>query len=82
MKFTKSIQETDIQTLLSSYEQELKEAKKKYEKLLKQMKKARSEYHYYNLSDEAEVLYEDIAELQMTITDLRKQKKLAEIDAF
>jgi predicted nucleic acid-binding Zn-ribbon protein len=69
MKFTKSIQE---------YEQDLKEAKKKYEKLLKQMKKARSEYHYYNLSDEAEVLYEDIAELQMTITDLRKQKKLAE----
>jgi predicted nucleic acid-binding Zn-ribbon protein len=69
MKFTKSIQE---------YEQDLKEAKKKYEKLLKQMKKARSEYHYYNLSDEAEVLYEDIAELQMMITDLRKQKKLAE----
>jgi len=69
MNFTKSIQE---------YEQDLKESKKKYEKLLKQMKKARSEYHYYNLSDEAEVLYEDIAELQMTITDLRKQKKLAE----
>jgi predicted nucleic acid-binding Zn-ribbon protein len=69
MKFTKSIQE---------YEQDLKESKKKYEKLLKQMKKARSEYHYYNLSDEAEVLYEDIAELQMMITDLRKQKKLAE----
>jgi predicted nucleic acid-binding Zn-ribbon protein len=72
MNFTKSIQE---------YEQDLKEAKKKYEKLLKQMKKARSEYHYYNLSDEAEVLYEDIAELQMTITDLRKQKKLTEISA-
>lgn len=70
MNFTKSIQE---------YEQDLKESKKKYEKLLKQMKKARSEYHYYNLSDEAEVLYEDIAELQMTITDLRKQKKLAEL---
>ena len=69
MKFTKSIQE---------YEQDLKESKKKYEKLLKQMKKARSEYHYYNLSDEAEVLYEDIAELQMMITELRKQKKLAE----
>lgn len=66
---------------LTEYERELKEGKKKYEKLLKQMKKARSEYHYYNLSDEAEVLYEDIAELQMTITDLRKQKKLAEIDA-
>ncbi|NDB86455.1 MAG: hypothetical protein EB127_27725 [Alphaproteobacteria bacterium] len=69
MNFTKSIQE---------YEQDLKESKKKYEKLLKQMKKARSEYHYYNLSDEAEVLYEDIAELQMMITELRKQKKLAE----
>ena len=46
------------------------------------MKKARTEYHYYNLSDEAEVLYEDIADLQIRITDLRKQKKLAEIDAF
>jgi len=67
MNYSKSIQD---------YEKELKEAKKKYEKLIKQMKKARTEYHYYNLSDEAEVLYEDIADLQMTITDLRKQKKL------
>jgi predicted nucleic acid-binding Zn-ribbon protein len=72
MNYSKSIQD---------YEKDLKESKKKYEKLLKQMKKARTEYHYYNLSYEAEVLYEDIAELQMTITDLRKQKKLAEIDA-
>ena len=73
MNYSKSIQD---------YEKELKEAKKKYEKLIKQMKKARTEYHYYNLSDEAEVLYEDIADLQMRITDLRKQKKLAEIDVF
>jgi predicted nucleic acid-binding Zn-ribbon protein len=72
MNYSKSIQD---------YEKELKEAKKKYEKLIKQMKKARTEYHYYNLSDDAEVLYEDIADLQMRITDLRKQKKLAEIDA-
>lgn len=72
MNYSKSIQD---------YEKELKEGKKKYEKLLKQMKKARTEYHYYNLSDDAEVLYEDIADLQMRITDLRKQKKLAEIDA-
>jgi predicted nucleic acid-binding Zn-ribbon protein len=72
MNYSKSIQD---------YEKELKEAKKKYDKLLKQMKKARSSYQYENLADEAEVLYEDIAELQMMITDLRKQKKLAEIDA-
>jgi predicted nucleic acid-binding Zn-ribbon protein len=71
MNYSKSIQD---------YEKDLKEAKKKYDKLLKQMKKARSSYQYENLADEAEVLYEDIAELQMTITDLRKQKKLAEID--
>ena len=71
MNYSKSIQD---------YEKELKEGKKKYEKLLKQMKKARSSYQYENLADEAEVLYEDIAELQMMITDLRKQKKLAEID--
>jgi len=72
MNYSKSIQD---------YEKDLKEAKKKYDKLLKQMKKARSSYQYENLADEAEVLYEDIAELQMIITDLRKQKKLAEIDA-
>lgn len=71
MNYSKSIQD---------YEKDLKEAKKKYDKLLKQMKKARSSFQYENLSDEAEVLYEDIAELQMIITDLRKQKKLAEID--
>jgi predicted nucleic acid-binding Zn-ribbon protein len=63
---------------IAQYEQDLKNAKKKYDKLLKQMKKATSEYQYYNLSDEAEVLYEDIADLQMTIADLRKQKKLAQ----
>lgn len=61
---------------LSQYEQDLKESKKKYEKLLKQMKKARSEHQYYNLYDEAELLYEDIADLQLRIADLRKQKKL------
>ena len=72
MNYSKSIQD---------YEKALKEGKKKYEKLLKQMKKARSSYQYENLADEAEVLYEDIAELQMMITDLRKKKKLAEIDA-
>ena len=71
MNYSKSIQD---------YEKDLKEAKKKYDKLLKQMKKARSSFQYENLADEAEVLYEDIAELQMIITDLRKQKKLAEID--
>ena len=71
MNYSKSIQD---------YEKDLKEAKKKYDKQLKQMKKARSSYQYENLADEAEVLYEDIAELQMIITDLRKQKKLAEID--
>jgi predicted nucleic acid-binding Zn-ribbon protein len=72
MNYSKSIRD---------YEKDLKEAKKKYEKLLRQMKKARSEYHYYNLSDEAEVLYEDIADIQMIVTDLRKQKKLTEISA-
>jgi len=72
MNYSKSIRD---------YEKDLKEAKEKYEKLLRQMKKARSEYQYYNLSDEAEVLYEDIADIQMIVTDLRKQKKLTEISA-
>ena len=56
MNYSKSIQE---------YEKDLKESKKKYDKLLKKMKKATSSYQYENLADEAEVLYEDIAELQM-----------------
>ena len=73
MNYSKSIQD---------YEKELKEGKKKYEKLLKQMKKARSSYQYENLADEAEVLYEDIAELQLIVKELRQQKKLAELDAY
>lgn len=72
MNYSKSLQD---------YEKDLKEAKKKYEKLLKQMKKARSSYQYENIADEAEVLYEDIMELQLIISDLRKQKKFAELDA-
>jgi predicted nucleic acid-binding Zn-ribbon protein len=71
MNHLKSIQE---------YEKDLKEAKKKYDKLLKQMKKARSSFQYENLADDAEILYENIAELQLIIADLRKQKKLAELD--
>lgn len=72
MNYSKSIQD---------YEKDLKEAKKKYDKLLKQMKKARSSFQYENLADEAELISEDISFLQMTITDLRKKKKLAEIDS-
>ena len=71
MNYLKSIQE---------YEKDLKDAKKKYDKVLKQMKKARSSFQYENLADDAEILYENIAELQLIIADLRKQKKLAELD--
>lgn len=66
---------------IQNLEKDLKEAKKKYDKLLKQMKKARSSFQYENLADEAELISEDISFLQMTITDLRKKKKLAEIDS-
>jgi predicted nucleic acid-binding Zn-ribbon protein len=72
MNYSKSIQD---------FEKDLKEAKKKYDKLLKQMKKARSSFQYENLADEAELISEDISFLQMTITYLRKKKKLAEIDS-
>jgi predicted nucleic acid-binding Zn-ribbon protein len=71
MNYPKTIQE---------YEKDLKDAKKKYDKVLKQMKKARSSFQYENLADDAEILYENIAELQLIIADLRKQKKLAELD--
>lgn len=60
---------------LKDYEKELKTVKKKYDKLLKQMKKCTSSYQYDNLYDEAEVLVEDINELTLIVEELRREKK-------
>jgi len=60
---------------IKDYEKELKTEKKRYDKLLKALKKCTSSYQYENLYDEIEVLAEDINQLQMIITELRQKKK-------
>lgn len=65
---------------IQEYEKDLKDAKKKYDKLTKQIKRCRSEYQYEIMCEDLEDCRQDVIELQIIITDLRKQKKLAEID--
>lgn len=65
---------------IQEYEKDLKEAKKKYEKLTKQIRKCRSEYQYEIMCEDLEDCRQDVIELQLIIKDLRQQKKLAEVD--
>jgi archaellum component FlaC len=65
---------------IQEYEKDLKDAKKRYDKLTKQIKKCRSEYQYEMLCEDLEDAREDVVELQLIIKDLRKQKKLAEVE--
>ena len=63
-------------------EKELKTAKKKYDKLAKQIKRCKSEYQYEILVEDLEECRQDVVELQMIVQNLRKQKKLAEVDVW
>jgi len=63
---------------IQEYEKQLKDAKKKYDKITKQIRKCKSEYQYEMLCEDLEECRQDVLELQMIISDLRKQKKLAE----
>jgi archaellum component FlaC len=65
---------------IQEYEKDLKDAKKKYDKLTKQIRRCKSDYQYEMLCEDLEDCRQDINELQIIITELRKQKKLAEID--
>lgn len=65
---------------IQEYEKQLKDAKKKYEKITKQIRKCKSEYQYEMLCEDLEECRQDVLELQMIISDLRNKKKLAEID--
>jgi hypothetical protein len=67
---------------LTEYEKELKEAKKRFDKLSKQYKNCRSVYQAEMVYDDLTILNEDIAELQLIVKELRQQKKLAELDAY
>jgi archaellum component FlaC len=66
---------------IQEYEKDLKDAKKKYDKLSKQIRKCKSEYQYEIMCEDLEDCRQDVIELQLIIKDLRNQKKLAEIDA-
>lgn len=65
---------------IQEYEKDLKDAKKKYDKLAKQIKRCRSEYQYDILCEDLEDCRQDVIELQIIITELRNKKKLAEIE--
>lgn len=65
---------------IQEYEKDLKEAKKKYDKLSKQIRKCKSEYQYEIMCEDLEDCRQDVIELQLIIKDLRQQKKLAEVE--
>lgn len=72
MNYSKSLQE---------YENDLKEAKKKHDKLCKQLKKCKSSYQYEMIAEDVEDARQDVIELQIIITELRNKKKLSELYA-
>ena len=65
---------------ISEYEKNLKVAKKKYDKLAKQIKRCKSDYRYEMMAEDLEDTRQDIIEISLIIQDLRNQKKLAEVD--
>ena len=66
---------------IQEYEKDLKDSKKKYDKLSKQIIRCRSDYQYDILCEDLEDCRQDIIELQTIITEFRNKKKLVEIDA-
>ena len=65
---------------IKDWEQELKQTKKKYDKLCKQLKKCKSSYHYEILREDVEDCRQDVIELQLYIDDLRKKNKEESFD--
>jgi prefoldin subunit 5 len=66
------------------YEQDLKNAKKSYDKLCKQYKKCKSSYQAEMLAEDIEDLRQDIIELQILINEIRQGKRLKDcnVDQF
>lgn len=71
MQFNKSLQE---------YEQELKQAKKYYDKLCKQYKKCKSSYQAEMIAEDLEDVRQDVIELQFIIDEIRQENKLKKYD--
>ena len=64
---------------IQEYEKDLKDAKKRYNKITKKLRQCKSEYQYEILVEDLEDCRQDVIELQIIITELRNKKKLAEI---
>jgi archaellum component FlaC len=64
---------------IQEYEKDLKDAKKRYDKITKKLRQCKSEYQYEMLVEDLEDCRQDVIELQIIITELRNKKKLAEI---
>ncbi len=65
---------------IQEYEKDFKDAKKKYDKLTKQVRRCKSDYQYEMLCEDMEECRQDMIELQIIITELRNKKKLAELE--
>ena len=65
---------------IQEYEKDLKDSKKRYDKLNKQLRKCKSDYQYEMMREDLEDCRQDVIELQIIITELRNKKKLAEIE--
>ena len=65
---------------IQEYEKDLKDAKKQYDKLRKQITRCKSDYQYEIMCEDIEDCRQDVIELQILITELRNKKKLAEIE--
>jgi hypothetical protein len=65
---------------IQEYEKDFKDAKKKYDKLTKQIRRCKSDYQYEMLCEDLEDCRQDMIELQTIITELRNKKKLAELE--
>jgi archaellum component FlaC len=64
---------------IQEYEKDLKDAKKRYDKITKKLRQCKSEYQYEMLVEDLEDCRQDVIELQIIITELLNKKKLAEI---
>jgi len=71
----------DFEKAAKDYEKELRTEKKRYDKLLKQMKRATNEGQYETLSDDLEDCRQEIIQLQLLISEiLREERKNKEME--
>ena len=64
---------------IQEYEKDLKDVKKKYDKLRKQITRCKSDYQYEIMCEDLEDCRQDVIELQIIINEIYQSKKLAEV---